>query len=118
MNAPMREDGNGNYLIGKKNVYVSLAVLIIVVIASGYTVERATNFENTLNWNTRQISQILARQEKQAERLAAIELKASHLEWRFDRLDQRVRGNAGAASTVPIPAHDRLHNGAEINDSK
>lgn len=95
MNSPIRSDSNGNYIIGKKNVYFSSALVVGIVMLSAYTVQRATSFEQTLEWNTRQVSQILIEQKKQGERLAEIERKAALLEYRVDRLDRGVVGDAG-----------------------
>lgn len=118
MNNPLRDDGNGNYLVGKKNVYLSLAIVVLIVGASGYTVKRATNFEHTLDWNTRQIAQIIAKQDRHTERLAAIELKANRLEWRLDRLDSRVRGDSHISPINPVPTYIGPLNGGSPHDAE
>lgn len=45
----VRTDGNGNFLVGKRNFYLSIGLVIVLVGAAGYTTKRATEMQGAVD---------------------------------------------------------------------
>lgn len=118
MNNPLKTDNEGNILVSKGKIFFSFGLVVVIVVLVWNGAKRDSSYQSTLDWNTRQIAKIIATQERQGERLAEIELKANRLEWRVERLDNRVRGNAGVSPMNMVPTFTGPLNGEPPHDAE